>query len=94
MWGSAQEKVRVTPAQLRVLKELASGATYGAIGQKLFITQATVRSHIESLRRCFGVDSNVGIVLAAVVVGVLSADTWPVELTGITEFSTQDLGSF
>jgi len=79
----APSEHRVTAAQLRVLALLARGSTYASIARELYLSPTTVRSHVEALQRRFGTPNNVTLVLAAVVSGVLSADVWPVELTGI-----------
>jgi DNA-binding NarL/FixJ family response regulator len=39
----------LTNRETEILKELASGATYNAIGEKLFISPLTVRKHVANL---------------------------------------------
>lgn len=84
-------RVRITPAQLRVLGLLAQGSTYEAIARALFVSQTTVRTHVGALQRRLRVTNNVSLVLAGVVVGLLSAETWPITLTGAVEFDPRVL---
>lgn len=84
-------RVRVTAAQLRVLEMLVTGATYESIGRSLNLSSTTVRTHVVALQKRLNVRSNVGVVLAAVVVGLVSIDSWPVKLTGLREFDQSPL---
>ncbi len=43
------EQLGLTQRETEILKELASGGTYNAIGEKLFISPLTVRKHVANL---------------------------------------------
>ncbi len=47
--ASATTQLGLTQRETEILKELASGATYNAIGEKLFISPLTVRKHVANL---------------------------------------------
>ncbi|WP_375389940.1 LuxR C-terminal-related transcriptional regulator [uncultured Amnibacterium sp.] len=84
-------RVRLTPAQLRVLEQLATGATSATIASRLFVSTATVRSHIAALHKRFQVHGTMPLVVAAIVVGLLTNDSLPLQLTGLAEFDLHDL---
>jgi two-component system, NarL family, response regulator DegU len=49
----------VTPAQTNVLRLVATGLSNDEIGEKLFVSPATVRTHLYNLFRKLGVRSRV-----------------------------------
>lgn len=51
------EMLDLPPRQTEVLRHLAQGATYAQIGQRMGITIATVRTHVERLYARLGVQS-------------------------------------
>lgn len=56
------EQYGLTNREIEILKELASGATYNAIGEKLFISPLTVRKHVANLYEKLQVSTRVQIV--------------------------------
>lgn len=56
------EQFGLTNRETEILKELASGATYNAIGEKLFISPLTVRKHVANLYDKLHVSSRMQIV--------------------------------
>jgi len=59
---SSIEQYGLTNRETEILKELASGATYNAIGEKLFISPLTVRKHVANLYEKLQVSTRVQIV--------------------------------
>ncbi len=55
----------LTARETEILKELASGATYNAIGEKLFISPLTVRKHVANLYEKLHVSTRMQIVSIA-----------------------------
>jgi DNA-binding NarL/FixJ family response regulator len=55
----------LTPRELGVLRLLAQGASTRSIAQQLHVTEGTVRTHVEAIRRKFGVRSKLEAVSAA-----------------------------
>lgn len=55
----------LTTREIDILKELAGGATYNAIGEKLFISPLTVRKHVANLYEKLHVSSRIQIVSIA-----------------------------
>ncbi len=48
-------RVKLTPRQLEVLRLLAEGLTDRQIGERLGISPATARTHVERIRALLGV---------------------------------------
>lgn len=74
--GSAPGKagpvpVSLTARELQVLRLMATAATYREIGQKLFISEETVRSHVKSILAKFDQPNRMQAVVAAVRQGLL-----------------------
>jgi DNA-binding NarL/FixJ family response regulator len=61
-----------TPHQRRVLELAADGLTNGQIGERLSISESTVRFHIQKLKRLFRVPSRTALVVRAVQDGVIA----------------------
>jgi DNA-binding NarL/FixJ family response regulator len=59
------EQFGLTNRETEILKELASGATYNAIGEKLFISPLTVRKHVANLYEKLHVSNRMQIVTIA-----------------------------
>lgn len=59
------EQLGLTNREIEILKELASGATYNAIGEKLFISPLTVRKHVANLYEKLHVSNRMQIVTIA-----------------------------
>ena len=60
-----------TPHQRRVLELAAAGLTNGQIGDRLSISESTVRFHIQKLKRIFSVPSRTALVVRAVQDGII-----------------------
>jgi DNA-binding CsgD family transcriptional regulator len=78
--------VVLSAGQLRVLEQLATGATHERVGEVLGVKVSTVRTHIRALQRKLGVRGGAGLVSAGIVAGLLTNDRWPVRLTGVRRF--------
>jgi LuxR family maltose regulon positive regulatory protein len=61
----------LTPAELRVLPYLQTHLTLAAIGQRLFVSRATVSSQVTSIYRKLGVSSRLEAVEQATTIGLL-----------------------
>lgn len=61
-----------TPHQRRVLELAAAGLTNGQIGERLSISESTVRFHIQKLKRIFAVPSRTALVVRAVQDGAIA----------------------
>ncbi len=61
----ADSSLGLTSREIDILKELAGGATYNAIGEKLFISPLTVRKHVANLYEKLHVSSRIQIVSIA-----------------------------
>jgi NarL family two-component system response regulator LiaR len=55
----------LTPREVEVLREIAHGLSNGQIGQKLFISEATVRTHVSSILSKLGLESRTQAALYA-----------------------------
>lgn len=60
-----REDLGLTPRELDILKELASGSSYNVIGEKLFISPLTVRKHVANLYEKLHVNSRAQIIQIA-----------------------------
>ena len=67
----------VTERELDVLVRLAGGATNARVARELHVSASTVRQHLTSLYRRFGVPSRGALVARAVHVGLLDVGVWP-----------------
>ena len=63
--------VRLTSREADVLEQLALGSSYTEIGQALFITENTVKTHLASLYRKLGVDKRSAALRVARQLGLL-----------------------
>ncbi|MDE9364856.1 response regulator transcription factor [Luteipulveratus sp. YIM 133132] len=61
----------LSPRELDVLRLLAAGSTNRAIAKQLFVTEATVKSHLVHIYAKLGVDSRTAAVTAAREAGLL-----------------------
>lgn len=82
--------MRVSGFDAVLLRGLARGNTYEALASGLHVSAATIAYHVSRLKSMTGASSAAALVCAAVVGGVLSADCWPVELTGTLEMLLPD----
>lgn len=78
-------KLTFSPPELRVLKRLAGGGTYRTIAAELYLSPTTIAYHADRLQKRLGVANNAALVAAAFMLGLLSLEVWPPELTGLTE---------
>jgi LuxR family transcriptional regulator, maltose regulon positive regulatory protein len=63
----------LTTAELRVLQFLPSNLTFSMIGEHLFLSTNTVKTHARSIYRKFGVDSRAAAVTRARAIGLVEA---------------------
>lgn len=63
--GHPDELSACSCREVEVLGLVAEGATNPEIGERLFISQTTVRSHVQSLRQKLGVRNRIGLVVFA-----------------------------
>lgn len=56
---SSAENLLLSDREMEILKELATGKSYKAIGEKLFISPFTVRKHVSNIYTKLHVDSRV-----------------------------------
>jgi len=61
----------LTPQQQTVLELAADGLTYQEIGARLFITESTVRFHIQNLKKKLGVRTKVELIAKAIRAGII-----------------------
>lgn len=57
--NSIKSKSKATPRELEVIAELFEGNTYRGIGDKLFISESTVKKHIENIYSKFNVSNKI-----------------------------------
>lgn len=62
---------RLTPQQERVLQLCAEGFTYREIGARLFISESTVRFHMQKLKDKLGARTKAELILRAIRAGVM-----------------------
>jgi DNA-binding CsgD family transcriptional regulator len=67
----------VTERELDVLVLLSAGATNARTARELHVAPSTVRQHLTSLYRRFGVPSRGALVARAAHVGLLDVSVWP-----------------
>jgi DNA-binding NarL/FixJ family response regulator len=65
---------QLSPREMDVMRLLATPATYRQIGQKLFITEETVRSHVKSILTKLEQPNRTQAVVAAVRQGLISLE--------------------
>jgi DNA-binding NarL/FixJ family response regulator len=61
----------LTPQQERVLQLCAEGFTYGEIGARLFISESTVRFHMQKLKDKLGARTKTELIMRAIRAGVM-----------------------
>lgn len=69
-----RDEVRLTPREMEILQHLATSATYQEIGQKLSITEETVRSHAKSILSKMGQPNRTLAVVAGVRLGLIDLE--------------------
>jgi DNA-binding NarL/FixJ family response regulator len=62
-----------TPQQERVLELAAHGLTYKEIGKRLYISESTVRFHIQRLKSKLGAHTKTELIAKAIRTGLISA---------------------
>ena len=67
--SSQVAKAPPTPQQQAVLDLAADGLTYHEIGARLFISESTVRFHIQNLKSRFGARSKTDLIAKAIQAG-------------------------
>jgi len=63
--GSAGKDLPLSAREVEVLRQLAGGANTPAIAKKLFISEKTVRTHIQNILRKLGMHSRLEAVVYA-----------------------------
>ena len=72
-WGApADVRVSLSPRELEVLRLMATAATYREIGQKLFIAEETVRSHVKNILAKLNQPNRTQAVVAALKMGLIT----------------------
>jgi len=73
--GSAPDiRVSLSPREMEVLRQMATAATYREIGQKLFISEETVRSHAKNILAKLNQPNRTRAVVVAVKLGLITLD--------------------
>jgi DNA-binding NarL/FixJ family response regulator len=67
----ADVRVSLSPRELEVLRLMATAATYREIGQKLFIAEETVRSHVKNILTKLNQPNRTQAVVAALKMGLI-----------------------
>ena len=62
----------LSPAEVRVLRYLPTHLSFGEIGEALFVSRNTVKSHAMAIYRKLGVTSRSAAVRAAVDAGLIT----------------------
>jgi DNA-binding NarL/FixJ family response regulator len=65
-------EARLTPQQERVLELSAEGLTYREIGGRLFISESTVRFHMQKLKGKFGARTKTELIARAIRTGAMA----------------------
>jgi DNA-binding NarL/FixJ family response regulator len=71
----------LTPQQERVLQLCAEGYTYSEIGARLFISESTVRFHMQKLKDKLGARTKTELIMRAIRAGVMGPAPEDVALT-------------
>jgi DNA-binding NarL/FixJ family response regulator len=66
------DSARPTPRQERVLDLVAEGLTYHEIGERLFISESTVRFHMQKLKTKFGARTKTDLIAKAIRSGFIA----------------------
>jgi len=66
------DSARPTPRQERVLDLAAEGLTYHEIGERLFISESTVRFHMQKLKAKFGARTKTDLIAKAIRSGFIA----------------------
>lgn len=69
--AGADAASRPTPQQLRVLELVAEGLTNDEIGQRLYISESTVRFHLQKLKSKVGARNKTQLIVRAIRIGLL-----------------------
>jgi len=67
----ADLRTPLSPREMDVLRLMATAATYREIGQKLFISEETVRSHVKSILAKLDQPNRTQAVVAALKMGLI-----------------------
>jgi DNA-binding NarL/FixJ family response regulator len=78
----ANGQASLTPQQERVLELVAAGWTYQEVGSRLFITESTVRFHVQKMKQKFAARTKTELIATAIRRGAIApaAEAGPVAL--------------
>ncbi|MEM7298467.1 MAG: response regulator transcription factor [Bacteroidota bacterium] len=80
------EKFNLTDRELEILQEIASGAHYNQIAEKLFISPKTVRKHIENIYSKLHVHNKVEAIQLAMKHKIINSILLLISLGGLLKF--------
>ncbi|MFQ5409158.1 MAG: response regulator [Anaerolineales bacterium] len=72
--GDRKAQIDLSRREMDVLRLLASAATYREIGEQLYITEETVRSHVKRILAKLGQPNRTQAVVAALRAGLITLD--------------------
>jgi DNA-binding NarL/FixJ family response regulator len=70
----ADKAAQLTERELEVLRHMAAGATNGEIAERLFVSEATVKTHVGSVFSKLGVRDRAGAIVFAYQHGIVSPE--------------------
>ncbi len=70
----ADKAAQLTERELGVLRHMAAGATNGEIAERLFVSEATVKTHVGSVFSKLGVRDRAGAIVFAYQHGIVSPE--------------------
>ena len=65
---------RLSPREREIITMVAQGMSNQSIGQKLFISDKTVKNYVTSIRRKLGLENRIQIALYAIKCGLVNLD--------------------
>ena len=65
---------RLSPREREIITMVAQGMSNQSIGQKLFISDKTVKNYVTSIRRKLGLENRIQIALYAIKCGLVKLD--------------------
>ncbi len=62
---------RLSPREREIIQMVAVGMSNQAIGERLYISDKTVKNYVTSIRRKLGVENRIQVALAAIKCGLV-----------------------